>query len=178
MDLTSRINNIQPYFVSFNVMAEESAAYAVVRFPSHWTLPDTNALKTNFKIEIAAMQNNQLCFVTEIKNGSECLFDALDYVIDFNKKVEERKGLLDEKIKELGNLFATETLDRLKTLKFTFEPQKKGAKKSSQKKTEQVAESQAEQVEAEPSKTEEKQNPDENSQDSSLMSLAKGLTGE
>ena len=178
MDLTTRINNIQAYFISFNVMAEESAAYAVVRFPSHWALPDTKALKANFMVEVAAMPNNQMCFATEIKNGSECLFDALDYIIDFNKKVEERKGLLDEKIKELGNLFATEPLDRLKTLKFTCEPQKKGGKKSSQKKAEQAAEVRVEQVEAEPLNTEENQSPDENSQDSPLMSLAKGLTGE
>ena len=177
MDLKYRIDKIKPYFVSFNVVAEESAAYAIVRLPKNWTIPDKAALKANFKVEIAPTQDGIL-FATEISNGPECIFDGLDYVIDFNKKVEERRGLLDEKIKELGNLFATETLDKLKTLKFVFEPQKKSAKKSAPKKQEVVVEAPVEQATVEEPKTDDNTHFEAENQDSSLMALAKGLTGE
>ena len=132
MDLAYRIEHIKPYFISFNVVAEESAAYAVVRIPKGWTIPDKTALKENFKVEIAPIQEG-ICFVTEITNGSDCIFDAIDYVVDFNKKVEERKGLFEEKIKELGDIFARETLESLKNLKFVIEMPKKSAKKAKPK---------------------------------------------
>lgn len=180
MDLKSRIDKIKPYFISFNVVAEESAAYAIVRFPKGWAIPDKTALKANFKVEIAPT-NNGILFATEISNGPECIFDGLDYVIDFNKKVEERKGLLDEKIKELGDLFATETLDRLKTLKFVFEPQKKSSKKAAKKAEPVTVETKVDPV-VEPTETTEEvdinEEVAEESDDNSLLGFAKTIAGE
>lgn len=179
MDLKSRIDKIKPYFISFNVIAEESAAYAIVRFPKGWTIPDKKALKANFKVEIAPTDAGIL-FATEISNSPECIFDGLDYVIDFNKKVEERKGLLDEKIKELGDLFATETLDRLKTLKFVFEPQKKSSKKTAKKAEPVVVETTIDPVVA-PVEAAEEVNINEEvegTDDNSLLGFAKTIAGE
>lgn len=177
MELNDRIEKVKPFFVSFNVVAEEAAAYAVVKFPSEWTIPDQSAMKANFKVEIAPMQNG-ICFVTEIKNGAECIFDALDYVIDFNKKVQERKGLLLEKIKELQNLFATETLDRLKTLQFTFAPQKKSGKKTVSKKQGTAVEPVASADSSNLEKKEADAPPEEAQADNSLMSFAKNIASE
>ena len=177
MDLASRIEHIKPYFISFNVIAEESAAYAVVRFPNSWKIPNKTALKDNFKVEVAAM-NEGICFVSEIENGSDRIFDAIDYVIDFNKEVEQRTALFNAKIKELGEVFASETYERLKTLKFVFEPQKKVAKKGKPKDVEPKVEA------VEQATTEAEIKPDvshaegNGETDSSLMALAKNLTGE
>lgn len=187
MDLKFRIDKIRPYFISFNVVAEESAAYAVVRFPKGWKIPDVNALKANFKIELAPTSTGGYLFASEISNGTEGIFDAIDYVVDFNKKVEERSGLLEAKIKELAALFASETLEKLKTLKFTFEPPKKGGKKNVQKKneaaqtetpTEPVETDKPEVVETptEPVAEEAKPNEEPVVEDNSLLGLAKTLT--
>lgn len=133
-DLSNRIEKIKPYFITFNISAEDDAAYVVVKLPPQWSIPDTKALKENFKVEVAPMSNG-ICFASEIKNGTDCIFDAVDYIIDFNKRVEERRELLKQKAEELKNLFASETLDKLKTLTFVFESEqeepkkRKGAKK-------------------------------------------------
>ena len=182
MDISERIEKIKQYFVSFNVIAEEAAAYSVVRLPKSWKIPDKAALKENFKVEIAPIQEG-VCFVTEIGNGSECIFDAIDYVIDFNKKVEERKGLFNDMIKELGDIFAREPLDKLKTLRFVFEPQKKGGKKPKVKEIavsspveEKTAQEEAKASEPvnEVSPAQEEQKPEENN-DNSLMAFAKTI---
>ena len=187
MDLKYRIDKLRPYFISFQVVAEESASYAVVRFPQGWKIPDINALKANFKIELAPTNTGGYLFAAEISNGTEGIFDAIDYVVDFNKKVEERSGLLEAKIKELAGLFASETLEKLKTLKFTFEPQKKQAKKASLKKNEPVqSETDTEQPDVEKPEVvetatetvaeEKKVNEEPVEEDNSLLGLAKTLT--
>ena len=183
MDLKYRIEKTKPYFVSFNVIAEESVAYAVAKFPSGWATPDGTAMAENFKVQIAPMQQGQVCFATEIENGSECIFDAMDYVIDFNKAVEERKALLHQKITELKNLFCSETLDRLKTLEFTFTPQKKGGKKTTTKKNAvpeelPVPEDPKSKVESEKKDAEMKEEKVPKVQESGLMALAKSMTEE
>lgn len=167
MDLKSRIDKIGPYFVSFNIMAEESASYAVVKFPQGWAIPDKGALRENFKVEIAPMEYG-ICFASDIKNGPECIFDALDYVIDFNKKVEERKGLLIEKVEELKQLFATEDLDKLKTLQFSFSTPKKAGRKPQVKKAQAPSEEEQSASEAQPEST-------PVAEESSLMSMAKSI---
>lgn len=166
MNLNERIEGVKPYFVLFNISAEEDAIYAVAKFPQNWTVPDREELKKAFKVELAPM-NNGMCFATETKNGAECVFDALDYVIKFNKCVEERKELLIEKANELKHLFATEDLEKLKLLTFTFEKPKKSGK--SQKKS--VAEAVKEEVNEETAEeTETEKEPD-----SSTMSFVKNI---
>ena len=88
--------------------------------------------------------------------------------------------MLDEKIKELGNLFATETLDKLKTLKFVFEPQKKSAKKVAKKAEPVVVETTIDPVVV-PVETAEEVNVNEEvegADDSSLLGFAKTIAGE
>ena len=163
MNINDRIEKIKPYFMVFNISAEEDAAYVVVKFPSTWTVPDTKALLETYKVQTAPMENG-MCFATEIKNGAECVFDAIDYIVEFNKRIEERRGLLQEKLEEFKKLFATESLDRLKTLKFVFDDTKKV--KRTTKKADKPAV-------VEPTEAKEET---EGADDNSLMSFAKNIT--
>ena len=174
MSLNERIERVNPYFILFNISAEEDAIYVVAKFPENWTIPDRTALKSTYNVEIAPM-NNGICFATEIKNGTDCVFDALDYVIKFNRCVEERVELLKAKIKELQTLFSKEDLEKLKTLTFVFDEPKK--RKSQKKVQEQVP---AELVsEKESAKTVEQEKTDGNKEelpeDGGLMSFAKNI---
>lgn len=170
MNLNERIENTKPYFQQFNVIAEEDAIYVVARFPQNWTIPDRAALKSTYKVETAPMSNG-ICFATETANGADCVFDALDYVIKFNKCVAERKELLLAKVNELKNLFATEDLEKLKSLTFVFEKQKskKGGKRAVQEQvvveTPVVVEEPVEDVKDEAQK-----------EDTDLMTFAKNIT--
>lgn len=175
MDLSERIEKIKPFFISFNVVAEESASYAIVRFPEGWVVPDKKAMKENFKVEIAH-QGGCLYFVTEIANGSESIFDAIDYVISFNKQLAATKELFDQKKEELRKLFMSEPLERLKNLRFVIDPAKKSSKRAQKPK---VQEEQP--VEQEPKQENEEQKSEPvvdtpSEPDNSLMSFAKSVT--
>ena len=174
MDLQGRINKIGKCFVSFNIVAEESAAYAIVVFPKHWTLPDTAKIKEMFKTEIAPMTNGY-CFVTEIVNGADCVFDAIDYVITFNTELEARQTLLQQKIKEMQEIFVTEPIEKLKTLKFVFEEPKKPRKPSPKKKSTTETPETQEPVNEEPVVEEKKE---ETVEENSLLSFVKNAAGE
>lgn len=179
MNLNERIERTKPYFLQFNVIAEEDAIYVVARFPQNWTIPDRAALKNTYKVETAPM-NNGICFATETKNGEECVFDALDYVINFNKCVAERKELLIAKVNELKNLFATEDLEKLKTLTFAFDKPKKKINKKTTQFVEHVGTDQAvleEQDSADQCSVNDNAQTENNEveEDSSLMALAKNL---
>ena len=181
MALNDRINKIREYIVSFNVVLEEGASYLMVRLPDKWAVPDKKALKESFKTEVGTTADGSYLFATELDNGTDCLFDCVDYVIDFNKNVEARKVLFSKKIEELSKLFAEEDLSTLKRLEFTFPPEKKETKKATTaKKTKSTAakksapEKEEKVVEVTPKKEEVKKNNNE----SGLLSLAKTITGE
>lgn len=177
MDLSARIEKIKPFFISFNVLANDDAAYAVVKLPKGWVMPDLATLKENFKVEVAPLESGK-CFITEIKNGSECIFDAIDYVVTFNRQLEATKALFDEKKNELRKIFSVEPLERLKNLRFVIDQPKKTSKKAQKPKSvdeikgeqDEKADEQEEKVEEQP-KVEEPTEPD-----NSLMSLAKSIT--
>ncbi|MBP5722886.1 MAG: hypothetical protein J6X18_04860 [Bacteroidales bacterium] len=157
------------------MVAEESASYAIVRFPKEWIMPDKAAIKENFKVEIV-YQDGYIYFVTEIINGSECIFDAIDYVISFNKQLSATKELFDQKKEELKKLFMAEPLERLKNLRFVIDPVKKTPKRAQKPKVQeekpavQEPKQENEEQKAEP----EIEAPSE--PDNSLMSFAKSVT--
>lgn len=176
MDIKSRIEKIGKIFVSFNVVAEESAAYAIISMPSGWSLPDKSKLKENFKIEIAPMNGGAaMCFATEISNGPDCIFDAIDYVMDFNRELSARKELLMQKIEELKEVFIKEPVEKLKTLKFTFDEPKKPKKTASKKKAVQPEAVEESHAEAEKGP---KGEIVEEVETNKLMALAQQITGE
>ena len=59
--------------------------------------------------------------------GTDAIFDALDETIEFNKDVERKADLFQEKYKELQRIFFDEPYERLKTL--TFKMKSKAGRK-------------------------------------------------
>lgn len=118
MDVNQRISNIGPYFVAFNVC--DGVAYVIVKFPTKWTLFDKDAICDEYNVAIEQREEG-IYFLCEMSNGFDGLFDAIDFVIVNNKQLEEKSSLLQQKIKDLSNLFTQEPLERLKKLQFTFE---------------------------------------------------------
>lgn len=172
MELKDRIEKIKPYLVTFNIIAGEGAAYAVVKFPNRWTISDQQVLKETYKVEIAT-QPEGVYFISEIKNGTDCIFDAIEFVICLNKSVEERESLLKEKVTELTELFATESLDSLKKLKFVLPNKKKSSIKSLNQKKDENKPLVTEEVDA--SQANVNDVTVENNNDNDLMSLAKEI---
>lgn len=118
MSIGERIEEIKPYFVTFNV--HDGLAYVLVKFPKSWSLFSTADIEKEFDIKIA-QKSEGVYFFCEVANGFDDVFDAINYIITNNKSLEEKKYLLQEKVKELSELFLTEPLEKLKTMKFTFD---------------------------------------------------------
>lgn len=119
-DINSRINELRNYFVSFNIA--EGTIYALVRFPEKWTVPQYIA-----ELKVKTAYDNQAkgyYFFTELPNGTDTVFDGIEYVIVLNKTIAERSALLRQKANELTELFASEPIERLRMLKFTFDDEK------------------------------------------------------
>lgn len=173
MNIDDRIKKIGDMFLGFNIDVSQNAAYAVIRFPSkEWNLPDKNTLKNTYNIEVA-VQDGNVFFVTEIENGVECLFDAIDYTIEFNNEAIERMNIFYEKLDEFKKLFATEKIENLKKLEFTISGKKKFSKQSKK-----VQEESVETTTEQNSVCNEQNNEEKKSiaDDSSLLSLAEELT--
>lgn len=66
------------------------------------------------------------------------IFDLIEETIDMNLSAIERLGLFNQKIDELKELFANESLSKLKTLSFHFEEGK--PKRNKKKKTVKIEE--------------------------------------
>ena len=121
-----RIERIGEYFKGFNIA--DGLMMVFIVFPKEWILLEEEYLNNTYNV-FTSKRDGGVYFVTEVKNGSECLFEAIDNVIDVNKSLEEKTKLLQLKAKELKELFLSESLDKLKTLEFTFKSKQKRVKK-------------------------------------------------
>lgn len=112
--MQDRIIKINEYFVAFNIA--EGISYIKVRFPNKWEIPNGEVLLENFNVKIATEANGEIYFFSELINGTDVVFDAVDFVVDFNKDLEAKTLLFSEKINELKELFSTRTLSELQHL--------------------------------------------------------------
>lgn len=180
--INEQIQKLGSYFKAFNVA--DNNAFLLIKFPETWKVFDEDTLNKEFDV-YTGQKPEGLYFITPLENGADCLFDAVNYVIEVNKALEEKQRLLQQKAQELTNLFISEPLEKLKTLEFTFKPQKKAKAKVSKNVDETpivVPEPQPQEIVTEPepvvvekpkkTKTTKKQ---ENNDDSDVMSFMKDL---
>ena len=116
--MQERINKIKEYFVAFNIA--EGISYIKVKFPKKWEIPNVEILKENFKVSIAEESDGDFYFFSELTNGIDNVFDAVDFVVEFNKDLEAKTQLFTEKINELKELFSTKSLSDLQHLEIVI----------------------------------------------------------
>lgn len=112
MDIKERIDNIRQYFVEMKVMAGDDGSqfiYVSVRFPKNWIVNDE--LEKKFNVTVAEGDDGLLYFCTDIANGMDCVFDAIEYNVEKMQEAIERAQLLAAKTKELRSLFEDESID-------------------------------------------------------------------
>lgn len=126
MSFSEKIKNLGEYFVTSSIA--EGALCVVTKFPSEWIMPDEKVLKEQYKIESETV-DGLVYFMTEIDNGEDNIFSAIDNIIQSNRELEDKKKLLYTKVNELKEIFATEPLEKLQTLAFVFDKKFKGLKK-------------------------------------------------
>lgn len=131
-DVQYRIDKIKQYFKGMQVtqVDETNVIYVVVSFPERWIIDDEITGKYDVNV-MDGKEHGEYYFCAEMSVGFDKVFDAIDHCVSVNKDAMERAQIFQEKIAELKEIFGdgTKTIDELRTLEFTFPPQKKNAKR-------------------------------------------------
>jgi hypothetical protein len=93
-----------------------------IEFPSTWKLPKKYVAEDRV-IEIDSQNNTKRCFsfISEFNDKSlETTMNGIKNIILYNKEIELKERLLQQKINELKNIFQTQDLNNLKSLKFDY----------------------------------------------------------
>lgn len=91
---------------------------------------------------VSQTESGAYVYFTEVNNGIDAVFDAIDDTINYNEDVEKKITLLRQKISELQELFANETYENLQRLTFVIQDgaKKRGRKPKQQEVVEEVKE--------------------------------------
>lgn len=124
MGIKNRIKKIETYFKEMQIVTIEGKQiiYVIVNFPYGWVIDED--IENKFNVTVSAGEyNGEFYFCSEIDNGEEIVFDAIEYNIEKMKEAIERAQLLSEKTKELKRIFENEEISiaQLRTLKISFE---------------------------------------------------------
>ena len=123
MNINDRIKKIEPYFKSLNMV--DGTTVVLVKFPNKWKIFNQEEITETYKVYTGKKENvDGIFFLSEMSNGIDCIFDAIEEVINQNKTFEEKAALLEIKAKELSELFLVEPIEKLRTLEFTFSAKK------------------------------------------------------
>jgi len=114
--LYDTIISLRPYF--FSLREIEDTVSLDMKFPTFW-----NYNYQDETIQVMSQDKNEnyilVSFVSpSTKDGYINVISVVQGIIKFNKELEEKEKLFQEKIKELKDLFANESLDKLKNINF------------------------------------------------------------
>lgn len=124
MSIKQRIENIKEYFKEMQIVTidGEQVIYVIVNFPYGWVIDEL--LETKFQVTVQEGEYpTEFYFATNIDNGENKVFDAIEYNIEKMKDAIERAQLLKVKIAELKDIFQNEniTLPELRSLRFKWD---------------------------------------------------------
>lgn len=124
MTIKKRIQNIKEYFKEMQIVTvdEEQVIYVCVHFPHGWVIDENIEEKYDVSVERGNIPN-EYYFATDIDNGEDKIFDAIEYNIEKMKDAIERAQLLKDKITELRMIFQDDnnSLNKLRSLKFIWD---------------------------------------------------------
>ena len=124
MTIKERIKKIHNYFKEMQIVTVdgEQVIYVSVLFPHGWVIDEKIEEKFNVTVNEGTYRN-EFYFATEIDNGEDKIFDAIEYTIEKMQDAIERAQLLKNKITELREIFQNENISigKLRTLKFTWD---------------------------------------------------------
>lgn len=124
MTIKERIKKIHNYFKEMQIVTVdgEQVIYVSVLFPNGWVIDDKIEEKFNVTVNEGTYPN-EFYFATEIDNGEDKIFDAIEYTIEKMQDAIERAQLLRNKITELREIFQNDNISigKLRTLKFTWD---------------------------------------------------------
>ena len=125
MDLQEKLIELSEYNVSFNVA---NGNFVIrIKYNDKWTIikPDNNDIAF-YRDE---NDDSVYYYVAPITISIDKLFLAIDETIEYNRELELKVELFKNKMAELQEIFAQESLDVLNTLEFKIRKKKDKTKK-------------------------------------------------
>ena len=111
------IKSLKPYF--FSLRDIDGKLGLDIKIPTNWEYEKIIAEFKNIKIKIQDSNDkfNLISLLTiSTQEGYNDVISCTKVIMKINKEEEEKQKLFQQKINELKNLFANETLDKLKEI--------------------------------------------------------------
>lgn len=115
MTIQNKLDSLQPYVIGIRFI--DSMPVVDVVFKNEWLLPDSDLIK---KIKGDETLNYYMLISERKEVGLDDLLEYVDITIKLNIEREKKHDLLKVKINELKEVFKKNSLEKLKTLNFTF----------------------------------------------------------
>jgi len=114
------IKSVRPYFHSLRELQDNVSLD--IKLPLTWRYEDI--IKPYSAITYKVQDKNEKFNLVSIiskatQTGYDVVFACSNEIIKINKEEEEKQKLFHQKVKELQELFKTETLDKLKEINLT-----------------------------------------------------------
>ena len=138
-------------YAKYGISVRESSNNGVkyymvtVTYGTKWTVLDPTIYPEQKVMCAKVKENGTYCYITEVSNGMQPIFELIDETIHHNEEMEKKVELLKVKADELKKLFTSKSYDELIGLQFMFkspgepEQSKTKHKPKSGKKTPQKA---------------------------------------
>ena len=114
------IKSLRPYFHSLREI--QNNVSLDIKVPLTWKYEDiVKPYRTvNVKVQDKNDKFNLVSFISQAtQEGYDVVFACAEEIFKFNKEEEEKQKLFQQKVKELQELFKTESLDKLKEINLT-----------------------------------------------------------
>jgi hypothetical protein len=124
MSIYKEFNDLYPYIQSVRKL--KTYLSFDMSFPRSWKLPK-KYIKEDSVLENESTDKTQrsISFVSQFEEKSiNQIVDNIKNIIKFNKELEAKEQLFNDKVTELKTLFEKQNLQSLNELKFEFSPKK------------------------------------------------------
>ena len=122
MDFQQKMMEYAKYGISVRTSSSDGIEYYMVSltFGTKWKVePVSHPEQTVMCAKVS--NDGTYCYMTEVKNGLNPVFELVDETIRYNEELEKKVELLKVKAEELKELFASKSYDELVRLKFVIE---------------------------------------------------------
>ena len=115
-NIQERLDSLQPHIKGIRYVQGVQVVDAV--FKNGWTIPESDVIKKDLIEE----EGNYYVFYTEKKGVTfDDLLEYIEGIISINIEREKKNELFKTKVKELQEIFKSNTLSKLKLFKFKFD---------------------------------------------------------
>lgn len=124
MSIYKEFNDLYPYIQSVRKL--KNYLSFDMAFPRSWKIPK-KYVKEDSVLENDSTDKTQrlISFVSQFEEKSiNHIAENIKNIIKFNKELEAKEKLFNDKVNELKNLFEKQNLQSLNELKFEFSPKK------------------------------------------------------